>query len=94
MDSLSIGDIIALIIIGALAGSAAARVLGNRSKKTSDALQNTVIGIVGAVVGSFVFRLLDLSLPDALEGSISLADVIVAFIGALLVIFIARMVNR
>lgn len=94
MSDLSLGDIIALIIIGALAGSAAARVLGQRSKKKGELVKNTLIGVVGAVIGSFLFRLLDLSLPSALQGSISVADVIIAFIGALVVILVARLVNR
>ncbi len=96
VGDLSLGDIIALVIIGALAGSAAAQLLerGGRRKGASGWLRNTIIGIVGALVGSVLFRVLDMQLPEALQGSISVADVIVAFVGALLVIFVAGLINR
>jgi uncharacterized membrane protein YeaQ/YmgE (transglycosylase-associated protein family) len=84
---MEIGEIIALIIVGALAGTAAASMMGMRGK-SSRLIRNTIIGIIGALVGGFLFELLDISLPEVLDASISLADVIVAFIGAVLVIFV------
>lgn len=83
---MELGDILVLLVIGALAGRAAASILG----EPGDLVRTTVIGVAGAVVGSFVFRVFDLSLPDELEASISLADVVIAFLGALLVIVVLR----
>ena len=91
-------EIIALVVLGALAGTAAASVMGLRKSKgrMEQALVNTLIGIVGAVVGGFLFRALNLEddLPDILNASISLADLLVAFIGAIIVILVVGMIRR
>lgn len=88
-------DIIALIIVGLVAGTAAAAIMNrSRSKTTRDWLRNMVIGVAGAFVGAILFDLLDISLPDILSGEITPADVLVAFIGAVLVIFAARLIER
>ncbi|MFP4321739.1 MAG: GlsB/YeaQ/YmgE family stress response membrane protein [Anaerolineales bacterium] len=93
---LSLGDIIALIIIGILAGTAAAQLVyrDKRQKSTSALLRNTFIGLAGALVGSLLFRVLDISLPEALQGSITVADILTAFIGAVVVIALARLISR
>ena len=91
-------EIIALVILGALAGTAAASVMGLRKSKgrMEQALVNTLIGIVGAVVGGFLFNALkiDDDLPEILKSSISLADLLVAFIGAIIVILIVGIIRR
>ncbi|MBN1965894.1 MAG: GlsB/YeaQ/YmgE family stress response membrane protein [Anaerolineae bacterium] len=86
---MDLGEILALIIVGALAGTVAAALMGRRAIKVSGSLvRNTVLGIVGALVGGFVFHALDISLPDSLQAGITVADVVVAFLGAILVIFV------
>ena len=90
-------NLLSLIIVGAIAGTAAASVLSLRSRKNSsvmDWIRNTIIGILGAIVGGFLFDVLDLDLPDALDASVSLASVIIAFIGALLVIFVVGLIKK
>lgn len=94
---MDLGQIIALVIVGALAGTAATSVLGGRflkGKKSNDLLRNTVIGVLGAVVGGFLFRALDISLPDALSKGITVADIVVAFVGAMVVIVAASIIGR
>ncbi len=89
-------DILALLIIGALAGTAAASVLrGQASTKRSDWIRNTVIGVLGALVGGFLFDVLNLNddLPKILSGTLTPADVLVAFVGALIVIAASRMID-
>jgi uncharacterized membrane protein YeaQ/YmgE (transglycosylase-associated protein family) len=90
-------EILALIITGLIAGTAAASLLsrGKRTKGT-DWIVNTVVGILGALVGGLLFDLLGLDddLPDILRGEITVAGVIIAFFGALIVIAISRLVNR
>lgn len=89
-------DILALLIVGALAGTAAASVLRNTTGgKTSDWIRNTVIGVLGALVGGFLFDILDLEndLPEILKGTLTPADVLVAFVGALVVIAVSRMIR-
>lgn len=88
-------DILALLIVGAVAGTAAAAVLrGRGSAGRSDWLRNTVIGVLGALVGGFLFDALDLTLPDILSGALTPADVLVAFVGALIVIAAVRLIQR
>lgn len=85
---MALGQIISLLIIGALAGTAAASLLGRyqKSKKTGGLVRNTVIGVLGALLGGFLFHALHISLPSALSKGITVADIITAFIGAVLVI--------
>jgi uncharacterized membrane protein YeaQ/YmgE (transglycosylase-associated protein family) len=90
---MDLGQIISLIIVGALAGTAATRVTGDK-KKGNTLLRNTLVGILGALVGGFILHALDISLPDALSAGITVADIVVAFVGALIVIFIVRVINR
>ena len=90
-------EIIALIIVGALAGTAAASLMGLRGKGKggfSYWLRNTVIGVIGGLVGAFLLDLLDLDLPEFLDASISLAELLVAFIGALIVIFVVGLIQK
>ena len=49
----------------------------------------TILGIVGAVVGGFLFRQLGLSAGGGLIGAL-----IVATIGAVVLLFLVRMVKR
>ncbi len=90
---MELGQIIALIIIGALAGTGAMSITG-RNKKSGGWVTNTVIGIIGAVVGGYVFDALDISLPDILEASISLGNLLVAFVGALIVIWVVGLISK
>lgn len=92
-------EIVALIVVGAIAGTAAASVMGWRKssgRKGATVVQNIVIGVLGALVGGFLFGVLDLrdDLPEFLEASISAADVLVAFVGAIIVIFVVGLIKR
>jgi uncharacterized membrane protein YeaQ/YmgE (transglycosylase-associated protein family) len=89
------GEIIALLIVGALAGTAAATLLGERrNRTTTDLIRNTVIGVLGALIGGFLFNALDIKMPDVLKADITLANILVAFVGALILLVVARLVNR
>lgn len=83
---MTIGEIIVLLAVGTLAGRTAATVLGGRGS----VIRDTLVGILGAVVGGFIFNALNIELPADLEASVSLADVIVAFCGAMVVLLLAR----
>ena len=84
---MNLGQILALLIVGALAGTAAATLLGRFKKgKAGGLLRNTVMGVLGALVGGFLFHALHISLPSSLSRGITVADIIIAFVGAVLVI--------
>ena len=89
---MNIGQLIVWMIIGALAGTLAARLIHNR-RRGYGALGNTLIGMVGAVIGGFLFDLLDLE-PWFPEIVITLDDVIVAFIGSLLLLALVSFIRR
>lgn len=87
-------EAIALILIGALAGTAAASVTGFNRRKQSGWIITTIIGILGAVVGSVLFDALNWTPPDVLNATITAAQILTAFVGAIVVIIIASFVQR
>lgn len=71
------------VIIGILAGWLAGRFMrGNGFGLVGDA----VVGIIGAFVGSYLFRALGLEIGRGLFGIL-----VVAFLGAILLLFIVRL---
>ncbi|MCL4880508.1 MAG: GlsB/YeaQ/YmgE family stress response membrane protein [Anaerolineae bacterium] len=92
---LDLATIVTYLIIGAIAGTAAAALLEKSSRRKGQWLRNTLIGVLGAIVGQFIFDLLDIKLTGFWEeASLSLADVLVAFVGAVFVIFIIGILRR
>lgn len=68
------------LIGGALAGS-----LSTWSKEGFGRAKNLALGLAGALIGGFLFRVLGV-FPDLDKYSISLRDVIAAVIGSLIVL--------
>lgn len=77
--------IIAFLVIGALAGWIAGKLMKGRG---FGLLGNIVIGIVGSVIGGFVFGLLGIS-AGGLVGSLVMATV-----GAALLLYIVSLLRR
>ena len=82
-------DLVALLIIGFIAGTAAAAVLG-RGRRSM--LWNGLIGVLGAFLGTVLFDALNLNddIPEFLQGSISVADIVVAIVGAAIIMLVAN----
>lgn len=77
------------IIVGAIAGWLAGQVMkGSGFSLIGDIL----IGVIGALVGGWLAGTL-FNTPDAISG-FNLTTIVVAFLGAVLVLFIARILNR
>jgi len=93
---MEMNEIIALLIVGALAGSAASSLfrLGKSKSTVNTWLRNILVGVVGAIVGGFIFNQLDIELSGLLETSITLADLLVAFVGALVVLLVANLIAK
>jgi uncharacterized membrane protein YeaQ/YmgE (transglycosylase-associated protein family) len=83
MENQAIGWI-AAIIIGGIAGWLAEQFM----KSQMGLVMNIVLGIVGAVVASWLFSLLDISLGGWI------GYLITGFIGACILIFAARAIRR
>ncbi|MFT6913798.1 MAG: putative membrane protein YeaQ/YmgE (transglycosylase-associated protein family) [Motiliproteus sp.] len=82
---MDISSLIIFLAIGALAGWLA----GNLMKRRSFGLiGNMLVGIVGAVVGGFVFQFLGI-IAGGLLGSI-----ITATVGAVILLFIIRVIKK
>ena len=79
---ITIAELATWIIVGALAGSLAGMVVMRR-KEGLGRFVNLGIGLAGALIGGFLFDVLgvDLGLADI---TISLSDVVAAFVGALI----------
>ena len=76
-------DILGWIIFGALTGWLASQIVNKRGE---GCLVNTALGLVGAVVGGFLFRIL---MPGfAYQNHGFFASMIVAVIGAIIVLFV------
>jgi uncharacterized membrane protein YeaQ/YmgE (transglycosylase-associated protein family) len=82
-------ELIAWIVLGAIAGWLAGLIVGGHGLGT---IGTIVLGIVGALVGGFVFQLLLGGDAGAGGGEINLMSIVVATIGAVIVVAIAGMV--
>lgn len=79
-------DLLTWIIVGLVAGVLASFVMGGGYGLIGD----IVIGIVGAFLGGWIFRTLGIASPlSGLAGTI-----LVAFIGAVVLLFILRLIRR
>jgi uncharacterized membrane protein YeaQ/YmgE (transglycosylase-associated protein family) len=90
--NISLQQIIVWFVIGAIAGSLAGLIV-KRSSKGFGPFTNLGIGLVGAVVGGFLFRLLgiDLGLGDI---SVSLEDIVAAFVGSIVFLILLRWIRK
>jgi uncharacterized membrane protein YeaQ/YmgE (transglycosylase-associated protein family) len=80
----SLEQFIVWIIIGLLGGSLAGLII-KRERKGFGVWRNLGLGLVGALVGGLLFRLLGL-FPELDKVTISLRDVVAAVVGSLLVL--------
>ncbi len=80
-------QVITWLIIGLIAGFAASVLVRGRRLGT---ISSIIVGLIGALVGGLLFTLLRIQVSPALASGITLRyiDMIVAFIGALLVLIV------
>ncbi len=90
--TITLGQLITWLIIGALAGSLAGALVRRRRRGYGLAV-NLAIGLVGALLGGVIFRLLNVNLG---LGQIVLSgeDLVAAFLGALLFLAILSAFRR
>ena len=88
----SISEIIVWLVVGALTGP----VVGLLVKRNRDGFgrwRSLGIGLVGALIGGFLFKLLNIDLGLG-SFAISLQDLIAAFLGALLFLLIIAVIQK
>ena len=90
--NISLDQIIVWLLVGAIAGTLAGAMV-KRSKKGFGIFSNLGIGLVGALIGGLLFRLfrLDLGLGSI---SISLEDIVAAFVGSILFLIVLRLFRK
>lgn len=90
--SISLQQIIVWLVVGTIAGSLAGMIV-KRSKQGFGHFTNLGIGLVGAVVGGFLFWLLgiDLGLGNI---SVSLEDIVAAFVGSIVFLILLRWIRK
>ena len=88
----SISEIIVWLVVGALTGPVVG-VLMKRSRDGYGRWRNFGIGLVGALIGGFLFKLLDIDMGLG-SFAISLQDLVAAFLGALLFLLIIAMLQQ
>jgi uncharacterized membrane protein YeaQ/YmgE (transglycosylase-associated protein family) len=81
--------IIAWIVIGGLAGWIGSKIMGTDAQQ--GAIANIIIGIVGAVVGGFLTRLI---FGDNPGNNGLIASFVVALVGACIVIWLWKLIRR
>ena len=80
-------DVIQWIVLGLLAGFIASKLVNKRGEGV---VMDIVLGIVGAVIGGWIFR----SLGAAGATGFNLWSLLVAVIGAIVLLFIGRAVRH
>jgi len=81
-------DILAWLVVGLIAGWLAGQVMRGGGLGL---IGDVIVGIVGAVIGGFLAREF-LDMPNAVSG-INVTSVVVAFIGAVILLALLRMVS-
>jgi len=87
------GQIVTWIVVGIIAGILAGMVVRGRHFRL---LTSAIIGLLGAIIGGVLFSLLHISLPPFFNTSIEirLSDVLISFVGAVIVLLIAGLIYR
>lgn len=80
-------DILTWLIVGLIAGVLASLVMGGTGYGL---IGDIIIGIVGAFVGGWLFRMLGVAVP---LGGIA-GTILVAFVGAVVLLFLIRLIRR
>ena len=91
--TIDVSTLIVWIIVGAIAGWLAGLLMRGHSLGT---LTNIIVGLLGALVGGILFTLLHLSVPSFLNGqlTVKVADIVIAFVGAVVVLLIVSLLRR
>ena len=89
---ISIDQLIVWFVIGAIAGSLAGLIV-KRTKEGYGRFGNLGVGLVGAVVGGLLFRLLRIDLGLGAI-SVSLEDIVAALVGSILFLIALRLLRK
>lgn len=86
---MDIGNLLAWVVVGAIAGWLASIVMKTNSRQ--GLLGDIIVGVVGGLIGGFL--LTQIGVGGEVTG-INLTSILVAFIGAVILLGILRLVRR
>lgn len=90
---ITIGNVIGWLVAGILAGSLTG-VLVKRSRQGFGHWANIGIGLVGALIGGSLFQIFNIQIGNLASISVSLQDLVSAFIGSLIFLFLVWLIKR
>lgn len=102
MDLGNLVNLVVMLIVGALAGTLAARIMKG---KDFGMLINSLLGIGGAIVGGMLFNVLGITPGAGITKTLSsnfgvdlpttfVGMIVAATVGAVLILFLAKLVRR
>ncbi|MHC4176390.1 MAG: GlsB/YeaQ/YmgE family stress response membrane protein [Planctomycetota bacterium] len=89
---MNIGELIVWLIVGGLAGTLTGRLV-TRKKEGLGRLTNLAVGLVGALVGGFLFNLFDIDFGMG-DLKVTFEDLIAAVCGSLLLILAVWLMRK
>jgi len=90
---ITIGNVIGWLVAGILAGSLTGAVV-TRSREGFGRLSNIGIGLIGALIGGSLFQIFNINIGNLQDISVSLQDLVAAFIGSLFFLFVVWLIRR
>jgi uncharacterized membrane protein YeaQ/YmgE (transglycosylase-associated protein family) len=88
----SFAQMIVWIVVGLIGGGLASRLI-TWDREGFGTFRNLGLGLVGALIGGFLFRLFNL-FPGLNKVSVSLRDIVAAVVGSLVVLVMIWLVRR
>lgn len=89
----TIGNVIGWLVAGILAGSLTGTVI-KRSREGFGHFANIGIGLVGALIGGSLFQIFNINIGNLAAISVSLQDLVAAFIGSLVFLVVVWLIRR
>ena len=90
---INVDEVITWLIVGALAGSLAGMVVKGRPAGFGRIL-NLVIGLIGALIGGFLFKVLHIDLGIVGAITVTSEEVVVSFIGSLIFLAVVWFIRK
>ncbi|MBX3084127.1 MAG: GlsB/YeaQ/YmgE family stress response membrane protein [Anaerolineae bacterium] len=77
------------IIVGAIAGAAARQIMRDANRPF---VEDVILGLIGAVVGGFIFNVLGIGRPEGGIGAV-IISLVVATVGGIVLIWLVRLIR-
>lgn len=90
---ITLGRVIGWVVAGMLAGSVTG-MLVKRRREGFGRLTNLGLGLVGGLIGGSLFEILNIDVESLQRVSVSLQDLVAAFVGSLLFLLVIWLIQR